>query len=42
VLDLFKHIIPIKNTAYEIEPPSGYGEDRKNNFCYSVYDLIGE
>jgi hypothetical protein len=42
VLDLFKHILPIKNTAYEIEPPSGYGEDRKNNFCYSVYDLIGE
>jgi cysteinyl-tRNA synthetase len=43
VLDLFKHIIPIKNIAHEIEPPpTAYGEDRKNNFCYSVYDLIGE
>ena len=43
LLDLFKNIIPIKNTAYECEPPtSAYSEDRKNNFCYSVYDLIGE
>jgi len=40
LLDLFKNVIPIKNIAHEYEPPSGYNEDRKNNFCYSVYDLI--
>jgi hypothetical protein len=41
-LDLFKHIIPIKNTHFSDNPPTGYGEDRQNNFCYSVYDLIKE
>ena len=40
LLDLFKNIILIKNTHYEVEPPNAYSEDRLNNFCYSVYDLI--
>ena len=39
-IDLFKQVIPIKNTSYYYEPPTAYSEDRLNNFCYSVYDLI--
>ena len=42
LLDLFKHVIPIKNIVYEHEPLNCYGEDRKNNFCYSFYDFIRE
>lgn len=36
-LDAFKYIIPIKNAAYDMEPPNGYSS---NNFCYSLYDLM--
>ena len=36
-LDVFKYIIPIKNAAYDMEPPNGYPS---NNFCYSLYDLM--
>ena len=40
LLDLFKNVIPIKNITHEYEPPTAYGEDRKNNFCYSLYDFF--
>ena len=40
LLDIFKNVIPIKNITHEYEPPTAYGEDRKNNFCYSLYDFF--
>jgi len=40
--DILKYVYPIKNPYYDMVPETGYPEDRFNNFCYSLYDLMKE
>ena len=39
-LTVLKNIYPIKNPYYPFAPSGGYPEEKLNNFCYSVYDLL--